>query len=209
MPGGAPVSRRGFTGLLLACALAGAAGGVPRARAQGKILVVSRDRVLRDSVMARRLSEAERQMTRQLQASVDAAKAQLAEEEAQLTQLRTELDDEAFDARAQDFDRRIRSVRREAQERASFVQRGFQEARAAIVNALPALIDRVRREEGAAIVLNAEQVLSMQDGIDRTDMVIQLLDTEGPRPPIPQIDLSRPLLEPPADLVEPEAQDAQ
>lgn len=51
---------------------------MPRARAQGKILVVSRDRVLRDSVMARRLSEAERQMTRQLQASVDAAKAQLA-----------------------------------------------------------------------------------------------------------------------------------
>lgn len=170
---------------------------LPHAARSDGILMVSRERLLRDSAAASQLREAEEAMTRQLQASVDAAKAQLAAEEAELTELRKELEAEAFEERAQDFDRRIRAVRREAQERAAFLQRGFQEARATLVAALPDLLEQVRINADAEVVLNADNVLAAGPGVDVTVEVLELMDAEGPRPPPPKIDLTLPLLAPP------------
>ena len=199
--------RRALIGMMAAGVLVAA---LPRAaRANDRIIVVSRERVLREVEIARYLREAEGRLTRQLQVSVDEAKAQFAIEEEQLSELRAELDSESFAARAQDFDRRIRAVRRETQERATFLQRGFQEARAAIVAALPGLLERVRVEHGARLILNADQVLAVGEGVDVTDTVIALMDAEGPRPLPPKIDLSRPLLAPPADPVPGATEDNQ
>lgn len=199
MAPGATHTRRAAV-CMFAAAVAGLAGQAwPQSTAvPERVVIVSRERVLREAEVASRLRNAEEEMTRRLQASVDAAKAQLAAEEAELTQLRAELDTETFDARAQDFDRRIRAVRREAQERAAFLQRGFQEARATIVKALPALFEQVRQEAGAALVLNADQVLASGTGLDRTDRVIALLNASGQGPALPKIDLERPLVAPPA-----------
>lgn len=193
-------TRRGALRVLAGGLLA--AGTGTTAPAGDGIVIVSKERVLRESAVASRLRRAEEAMTGQLQLSLDSAKAQLAAEEAELTQLRTELEPEVFDARAQDFDRRIRTVRREAQERAALLQRGFQEARASIVRALPAILEKVRVEAGASVVLNADQVLAVEAGVDRTDRVIELLDTELRDPPVPQIDLSRPLMPAPAPQAE-------
>ena len=203
----ADTERRALIGMMAAGVLATA---LPRAaHPNDGIIVVSRERVLREVEIARYLRDAEGRMTRQLQVSVDEAKAQFAIEEEQLSELRAELDTENFAARAQDFDRRIRAVRRETQERATFLQRGFQEARAAIVAALPDLLERVRVEHGARLILNADQVLALGDGVDVTDAVIALMDAEGPRPLPPKIDLSRPLLAPPANPVSGTTEDNQ
>lgn len=164
------------------------------------ILIVSRDRLLRDSASARELREAEETMNRQLQISVDEATAQLAAEEAELTKLRAEIAPAAFDERAADFDRRIRAVRREAQERSAFLQRGFKEARATLVAAIPALLEKVRVEKGADVILNADNVLAAAAGADVTDEVIELMNAEGPRPPSPKIDLASPLMAPPGEI---------
>ena len=192
--------RRAFLWALCAALVA-----VPHIAGASDILMVSRERLLRESEAASQLREAEEVMTRQLQASVDAAKAQLAAEEAELTELRQELEAEAFEERAQDFDRRIRAVRREAQERAAFLQRGFQEARATLVAALPELLEQVRRNAKADVILNADNVLAAADGVDVTAEVIALMDAEGPRPPAPKIDLTEPLLAP-ALPVQPEGE---
>ncbi|MFK7943422.1 MAG: OmpH family outer membrane protein [Paracoccaceae bacterium] len=180
----------------LLCLLAAVVLGQHGEAQANDIVMVSRDRLLRESEAANLLGAAEERMTRQLQASVDEAKAQLAAEEAELTKLRATLEPEAFEVRAKDFDRRIRAVRREAQERAAFLQRGFQEARASIVAALPGILERVRVELGVDVVLNADNVLAAAAGIDVTDQVVALIDAEGPRPPPPKIDLSLPLLAP-------------
>ena len=204
-------ARRTCSGLprrrfVLCLAAAAVAPGVARA---DNILMVSRERLLRESAAASQLREAEEAMTRQLQASVDAAKAQLAAEEAELTELRQELAAEAFEERAQDFDRRIRAVRREAQERAAFLQRGFQEARATLVAALPELLEQVRQDAGADVILNADSVLAAGGGVDVTDEVLKLMDDQGPRPPSPKIDLTQPLLAQPGLSGDEERTDGQ
>ncbi|MEM1300663.1 MAG: OmpH family outer membrane protein [Pseudomonadota bacterium] len=196
-------SRRAFVfGLAASCA-------IPDVAWSAEILVVSRERVLREASIARTLKDAEEAMTRQLQTSVDDATARLAAEEEELAKLRAELDAEAFEQRAKDFDRRIRAVRRAAQERAAFLQRGFQEARASVVAALPSLLEQVRVARGASLVLNADQILAADAGVDVTEELIALMDAEGPRPLPPKIDLSLPLLPPPDASADSAATSAQ
>lgn len=163
------------------------------------IVVVSRERILREAKAARRLREAEERMTAQLQAQIDETKEQFAEEEEELTRLRGELPGPEFEARVADFDQRVRLARRVAQERAAILQKGFQDARAAIVAALPSLMERLRVEAGARVVVNADQTLAADADIDLTDRAITLFDAEGPSPDIPKLDLTQPLSEPQPD----------
>lgn len=181
--------RAGLAAALVAALPAAAAG-------QTGIVVVSRERILREAVAARRLHDAEAELTERLQAEIDETKAGLAAEEEELARLRGELPEAEFEARISNFDQRLRLARRGAQERAAVLQKGFQDARAAIVAALPPLLERLRVEAGAAVVLSADQVLAMEPAIDLTDRAIALFDAEGPAPAPPEIDLSAPLFEP-------------
>lgn len=186
--------------LLLAGAGFGAAlaiGAVP-ALAEGGIIILSRERLLREASASRQLAEAEATLTEQLQTQIDTTKEALAEEEEELARLRGQLSEAEFEARGADFDRRVRQARRVAQERAAILQTEFQEARAAVLGYLPELIERLREETGASLVLDAEQVLARDDAIDVTDRAIALFDSEGPAPDVPELDLSAPLLEPQA-----------
>ncbi len=186
-------SRRG----LLAAGLGAAAlaGGPALAQQAPEVVVVSRERILREAQAAHRLSAAEDEMTARLQGQIDETKVRFASEEEELARLRAELPASEFETRIADFDQRVRQARRVAQERAAALQKGFQDARAAIVAALPALIERLRVEAGARLVVNADQVLAADPSADLTDRAIALLDAEGPSPAIPELDLSRPLSE--------------
>lgn len=189
---GGGASRREALLAFTAFALVGISPGL--AQQTGGIIVVSRERILRESDVARQLRQAELTLTAQLQANVDAAKAALDAEEVELTKLRAELSASEFEERAAEFDRRIRLVRREAQERASALQRGFQEARAVLVAALPPVLERLRVETGAMVVLSAEQVLALGEGVDMTDRAIELFNAEGGSIEIPGIDTTTPIL---------------
>lgn len=159
----------------------------------GPIFVISRERLLHEAKSAKRLHEAETAMTDQLQSLIDRTKEQFSAEEEELTRLRATLPSDQFDARVSEFDQRVRQARRTAQERAAELQKGFQDARAAIVGALPALMERLRTEAGASAILNAEQALAYDPAIDLTERAIELFDAEGPSPAPPAIDLSQPL----------------
>jgi Skp family chaperone for outer membrane proteins len=191
---GSPHSRR----RLLAAGIGAAALVGVRAGAQAttEVVVVSREGILLEARAARRLREAEEEMTARLQGQIDETKAEFAEEEAALTELRGTVPAAEFEARVADFDQRVRLARRVAQERAAILQKGFQDARAAIVAALPALMERLRIEAGARVIVNADQVLAADPAIDLTERAVALFDAEGPMPAIPEIDLSRPLVEP-------------
>ena len=196
----ARTSRRGVLTALGAVGLAALAGHADAQQpTEGGIIIVSRERILRESDVARKLRQAELALTAQLQTSVDAAKAALDAEEIELTRLRAELPSDEFENRAADFDQRIRLVRRETQERAAVLQRVFQEARARLVAALPAVLERLRTEHGAAIVLGADQVLAAGPGVDMTDRAIELFNAEGGEIEIPDLDLTAPLVPPASD----------
>jgi Skp family chaperone for outer membrane proteins len=190
-------SRRGLLAAGFGAAALGGAGA--QAEPSREVVVVSRERILREARAARRLRDAEEEMTARLQSQIDATKVQFADEEEELTRLRGELASADFEARIADFDQRVRSARRIAQERAATLQKGFQEARAVIVAALPGLMERLRLDAGARLVVNSDQVLAADPALDMTDRAVALFDADGPMPAVPGIDLSAPLTEPPAD----------
>ncbi|MEM9060147.1 MAG: OmpH family outer membrane protein [Pseudomonadota bacterium] len=161
------------------------------------IRTISRERLLRDVQIARELREAEQRMTERLQAQIDETKLSLAAEEAEIAELRETLPEEELDRRIQDFDRRMRQARQVTQARAAELQKGFQDARAAVVAGLPILMERLRVEAGADVILNADQVLAADPSLDLTARAVELFDRTGPRPPVPDIDLTLPV----SDLV--------
>ena len=172
------------------------------AAAQSTIRMVSRERLLREVAVARRLRAEEQRMTDLLQQQVDRTKVALAEEEAEIAGLRGTASQEALQTRIQDFDRRMRRARQITQARAAELQKGFQEARAAVVADIPRVMERLRVEAGAVVLLNADQVLAAAPGLDLTDRAVELFDEIASEPAIPRIDLTLPV----SELVTPETQ---
>jgi len=197
------LGRRTFVAGIITATLI--ASGQAGAQSPAPIFVISRQRLLNESGPTQVLREAEAHLTAELQRQIDEAKAQLAREEAELTRLRNELTPAEMEARATDFDQRVRLTRRLAQERAAAVQGAFQEARAALVLTLPPVLEALRIETGAVAILDADQVLAIDPGHDLTDRAIALFNATVPTPIPPQVDVRLTLPEagetiaPPAD----------
>lgn len=193
-------ARRRFIAGLLAIA---SSGGVAWAQSGG-VFVISRERLLTESNPTRLLREAEAELTVRLQGEIDRIKAALAAEEADLTRRRDEIPPDEMARLATDFDRRVRSVRVQAQERAKAVQSAFQEARAKLVLELPPILEQLRLEVGAVAILDADQTLAIAPENDLTDRAIALLDRAMPSPDIPEVDVALTI---PVSPVAPSAQD--
>jgi Skp family chaperone for outer membrane proteins len=149
------------------------------------ILIVSRKRLLNDTDHARALLKAEIELTTELQRRVDAVKAELNAEEQELTELRSTLERSVFDERVADFDRKIRSQRREAQQYAANLQSAFRVERLKLVEALDPLLEKVRLEHRASVILNADQALALDPVLDITDEAIIRFNSDVPPPTIP------------------------
>lgn len=176
---------------------------------EDEIFVISLERVFTEVLAAQQLRRAEAEMTAVLQAQIERAKEALSAEEDELARGRTEMEPEEFERRAANFDRRVRQTRRIATERGAELQSGFQEARAAISNAIPELVKQVRAEVGARIILNAEHVILSDPALDLTDRLIEVFNQTMPVAPVPSLDLSQPVLAPEAPLDEEQPSDDQ
>ncbi|MEL6217467.1 MAG: OmpH family outer membrane protein [Pseudomonadota bacterium] len=150
--------------------------------AKATVLVVSRERVLRETEAGQALRAAERDRRVEFEASVDAVKALLEAEEAELAQQRGSLSRAEFDRRAKDFDRRVRNARRLSQRQAAELQRTFRLAREALVAELAPILIEILRSEGASLVLDTEQILIAAPSVDMTDKVIELFNDRVPLP---------------------------
>jgi Skp family chaperone for outer membrane proteins len=163
--------------------------GVGQAAAQEPaILVISRKRLLNETSHAQALLQAEIDLTARLQAEVDAIKADLAAEEQELARLRPTLDRAVFEARVAAFDSKIRKQRRESQEKAAALQNAFRAERLKLVRALDPLLETERKERGASLVLNADQVLTADPALDITDEAIARFNATVPPPQIPNLE---------------------
>jgi len=156
------------------------------------ILVVSRKRLLNDTTHARLLLKAEIELTTKLQRRIDAVKAELTAKEQELARLRPTLDREVFDARVAEFDRNIRSQRREAHEHSAILQNAFRAERLKLIEALGPLLEEVRVVHGASVILNSDQTLTSDPALDITDEVIARFNAVVPPPAIPDLDALAP-----------------
>lgn len=207
MPGAATArdswTRRAALGLILVPLAARAmaqSGGRPA------VLVVSRQRLLSETETAKALQKAEISMTADLQRRVDEIKAQFNAEEQELARLRPTMDRAVFDARVAEFDRNVRRERRQTQFRAAALQNAFREARLKFVEALGPVLETVRAEHGATMILNADQALATDRAADVTAEVIERINLTVPMPPLPDLDKLDPGPETPLEETDPAAE---
>ena len=146
------------------------------------ILIVDRERVLRDSVPARSLAESEREARVALGEELEALRRALEAEEAEIAALRDEGDKAAFEARVRAFDIRVREARRDSQAKGEALQARFIGARRDLAAALEPVLQSVLEESGATLILDARTVLAARPGADVTEEVIRRFDAA---PPIP------------------------
>ena len=152
------------------------------------ILTVSRQRLLNETAYARALVEAEQRMTAELQSRIDQTKRELAAREQELARLRGTLPRDEFEALTSAFDRRVRRERREAQRQAAVLQSAFRNERVKLLEILDALLERVRAERGASIILNQDEAIASDPALDITDEVLARFDRAVPPPEIPELE---------------------
>ena len=168
----------------------------PPATFAAEIFVISRERVVTEVTAAQQLRRAEAEMTAALQAQIERAKEALSAEENELAGQRQDMEQDEFRRRAANFDRRVRITRRVANERAAEMKKGFQEASVVINNAIPEVLEQIRIEAGAEIILDADQVITFDPDLDLTDRLIEEFNKVMPVAPVPEIDLTQPILAP-------------
>lgn len=179
------------------------------AMAQDQIFVISRERVASEVLAAQQLRRAEAELNAVLQTQIAQAKEILSEEEDDLARNRQDIEPEEFERRAADFDRRVQATRRVANERAAELKNGFQAARAIISQSIPELLEQVRIEAGARMILDADQVIIFDPALDLTDRLIEVFNQAMPAAPVPDIDFSEPILAPQAEPATDGAGDTQ
>lgn len=174
----------------------GAALGIPGGRHvagvavadQSPLLIVSRKRLLNDTRHARALLKAETDLTAELQARVDAIKAELTAEEQELARLRPTLDRAVFESRITAFDRKVRTQRRESQEIAAALQNAFRAERVKLVEAIEPLLLALREAHGASVILNSDQLMAWDPALDVTEEAIEQFNETVPMPEIPTLE---------------------
>lgn len=179
-------TRRRVMALSVPVALGLAMPAIGSAQTQ-PILMVSRKRLLHETSHARLLRNAEDAMTDDLQRQVDAVKAELNAQEQELVTLRRTLPRDEFDQRVAAFDQRVREERRRAQQHAINVQNALRAERLKLVEAIGPLLEAIRADHGAQVILNADQVLVADFRIDVTDEAIARFNNEVPLPEIPEL----------------------
>ena len=176
-------ARRARLAALLAGVLASAAPAVA-ADEDAPVLVVSTERIMRETEAGETLRARERAARAEFESEMAERERALEAEEAELAELRAELDREAFERRAEAFDRRVRAARRAGQRRAAEIQRAFRRARESLrAEIAPILID-ILQGRGADIVLDSGTILVAAPSVDITEEVIERFDAEVAPPAI-------------------------
>lgn len=138
------------------------------------VLVVSRARILTDTVAARSLREDEAALRTRLKQWIAAEKLSLETDEKRLTELRAQIPKEDFDQLTGEFDQRVRSFRRDTQRFEAAIQASFRAARKDLVTNLYPILIEVLQRHGADLIIDADQILIANPNIDMTNEVIEL-----------------------------------
>ena len=161
----------------------------PAQEAGDAVIVVSRARILTETQAAQILRDQERFERARLQEWIATETAFLDEEEQRLTSLRPETPSSEFQRLTEEFDQKVRLVRRTAQSLDAAIQAQFRDARKRLVTDLYPVLIEVLQREGASLIIDADQILIADPRIDKTDDVIALFNERVTAPSFTEIDL--------------------
>lgn len=182
-------ARRGATRWLIALCAAALFAPLPLAAQTSdpvgdngvdRVLVVSLETVLTEASAARQIQAQANVLQQSLSAEIQEAQAALRAEELELTTLRETLDPAVFEERVAEFRARVSSLRRESSRRGSEIQRAVLAARRSLRESLTPILQRIRRERGADILLERGSVIDAAAALDITQQAIAELDRAAP-----------------------------
>jgi Skp family chaperone for outer membrane proteins len=147
------------------------------------ILTISSERMYAESAFGKRVAREIEDGSATLAAENRRIEEELGAEEKRLTELRPTMDPAEFRALADEFDRRVQTVRREQDAKARALVQRSEEKQVEFLRAARPILAELMRESGASVVLERSSVFLSQTAIDMTDVAISRLDSilgEGP-----------------------------
>ena len=173
-PGGAPdAAGRDVAPVIVEDAPApqGARGPLP-------VMTLDQDALYRGSAWGLRVQADLERRGRQIAEENDRLAADFSREEQELTELRQTLPAEEFRKRADEFDQRVVTVRREREAALVELQSKAEEERTAFFRAMLPVLTKLMRERGAVAILDERAIFVAAESIDATDDLIARADAE-------------------------------
>ena len=163
-------------GLLAACpAVAQMSLGEPVATA-GPVLVLDRNRLYADSRYGRQSQAAIEAEVRAMAAENRSLQAALEAEEAALAERRPGLPAAEFQTLAQAFDAKVKDIRRERDAKARELSLRQEQSQRAFLQKVVPILNQIRTEMGAELILDRALVIWSSPTIDITDLAIGRID---------------------------------
>jgi Skp family chaperone for outer membrane proteins len=154
------------------------------------VVVINQERLLSQSIYGQRIQREIEAAGIALATENREIEARLTEEELALTERRATMTPEAFRPVAIEFDARVNGIRTAQEAKGRALQQQSDAAQQQFFETVfPVLID-ILRARGAAVLMDNRAVLLSADGVDITDLAIEMIDTRiGEGPDGPLIDL--------------------
>ncbi len=148
------------------------------------IAIIDSQKILRDAVAAKDVRSQLRTIRATFQKELTGEEEKLREEEQQLLRQRSILSTEAFDAKREEFERKVTAVQRGMQDRNRALQSILADANKKIVRAVYDIVAGMVESRGFNIVLDRAQTVFLVEGVDISADVITELDKKLPTIPI-------------------------
>lgn len=142
------------------------------------ILVLSQERLLRDSKTGRALLARQREMSDAHRDEGLRLDAELEGEELELTEKRRTLPPEEFEKLAVEFDEKVVATRRDHKEKSEALAAAIDDGRKQFFSQIVPIVAQIMQERQASLVFEQRNVLFTGPNVDITEEVISRLDDD-------------------------------
>lgn len=165
-----------------AAAQTGAAPGADMQPVVEAVLLVSMERILRDSLAGRSIRQQAETLRDAFRTDREIRREALRDEERALAEQRRQIDRAEFATRVTAFEDKVRSLRRDEQDDGARLQRAVARAHGELEKALAPILFAIMAERAAGVMLNSDEkaVVLFASGLDVTEEAIKRLDEVVP-----------------------------
>ncbi len=147
----------------------------------GSVLVINMERVLREADAARSIQRQAEEIRESIQRQLSGRQDALRAEEQELVSLRQTLPPEEFTGRVDDFEQRVRKLKRASNERSSLLQKALFEANEELKKNLRPELIAIMQERSAAVMIDERNVVISARILDVTGEAIERLNASTPK----------------------------
>lgn len=170
------VRRFSVVALILMIGLAGSSFAQPIAVPQSPVLVLDADRLFERSAFAQRARQAIRERQTALDAEFADIAAELEAEEQDLTEQRATLPSDEFRNLADAFNTKVLRFRERQETESRRLNEEYEKERLRFFSVLAPVLEAMMREAGAAVIVDARDVLIHVNAVDITELAIAEVD---------------------------------